>query len=84
MRWCEQKIGLDDFQSLNEAAISGKADVCKHQGCSLDPSEDDLDPHSLMLFCVPAKACELRKVTCILASTHDTRAVVPLCGFWCE
>jgi hypothetical protein len=48
-----KETGLDGLQSLNEAAISGRADVYKPQGRSSGASDVVLLPHSLVLFSVP-------------------------------
>jgi hypothetical protein len=75
------------LQASNEAAISGRADVCKPQGRSSGLSEAVLLPHSLVLFCVPTswcKACEFREVAWLLISTHERRAASSRacsCGF---
>jgi hypothetical protein len=81
----ETKLG--GLQSSNEAAISGRADVCKPQVRSSGLSEAVLLPHSLVLFCVPTswcKACEFREVAWLLISTHERRAASSRacsCGF---
>jgi hypothetical protein len=82
-----KETGLDGLQSLNEAAISGRADVYKPQGRSSGASDVVLLPHSLVLFSVPTswcKVCVFRKVAWLLISTHDTRAASSRafsCGF---